>query len=126
MNYFMLTVKEFRTCHSQICHFLYWLIWAKGSLNSLHLPKERYSKGGSVIINLPRSFIDHSKLILITERKLEVNATPRRTLSQTVIPLICSSKGPFIVPKNHLLSPKVPAFLHPFPDLNGIYALNSH
>ena len=39
-------------------------------------------------------------------RRLGVDTTPRHTLSQPVIPSICSSKGPFIFPKNHLICPK--------------------
>ena len=37
------------------------------------------------------------------------------TLSQTIIPPIYSSKGPFIFPKSHLISPKRPTCLLPFP-----------
>ena len=49
------------------------------------------------------------------ERRLEVHITPRHTLTPTIIPPICSSKGPFIFPKNHLLSPKLSISPCPFP-----------
>lgn len=45
---------------------------------------------------------------LSQERKLEVDTTPRQTLSQTLTPPISSSKDPVILPKNqglHLLLP---------------------
>lgn len=44
-----------------------------------------------------------------------MNTTLEHTLSQTTIPHIYSSKGPVVLPKNHVLSPKRPTSLSPFP-----------
>jgi len=77
------------------------------SLNSPHLPEDRSSKRNSIVINsLLGRFINQGELIY--HRRQEVNTTPRKTLSQTILPLLYSSQGPLIFLKNHLLSPNRP------------------
>lgn len=73
------------------------------SLNPLSLPKDRSSRRNLVIKNrFPRSFINQGVLTLIAGEE----RTSGQTVSQIIPSHICSSKDPFIFPKNHLLSPK--------------------
>ena len=82
-------------------------------MNVPYMFKGTSSKRNSVLL---RSFINQGRLTLVTGERLEVNPTPRQTLSQTVISPIYSSKCPFILPENHLLSPMWPTFLLPLLD----------
>ena len=68
------------------------------SLNSLYLPKDRFSKRNSTVISpLPRSFINQGRLTFATGEET------RQALPQIITPPTCSSKCPAISPKNHSL-----------------------
>lgn len=62
------------------------------SLKSPYLLKDRASKRNSVINPLLGSFINQGGLTLTTGEELDVNTTPRQTLSQTVKSPIYASK----------------------------------
>lgn len=64
-------------------------------------------KGIQLPLILSGEFLNQGRLTFVTREDPEVTwLYTRKTLSQTIIPIICSSKGPFIFPKNSLLSPK--------------------
>ena len=110
---------------SKICHFGILIILScrqlktskcreSLSLNSPYLPKDKSSrKNSSCLKSSPESFINQERLI---SHQLEVDTTPRQTLSQTIVSLIYSSMGPFNFPKNHFLSLKRPTSLLLFPE----------
>ena len=86
------------------------------SQNSPCLPEDRSSKQNSSVISpLPRSFINQGRLTLITEEKFQKSTPHSSKLSRMSTPPIYFSRGPFISPKNHLLSPKKPSFPLHFP-----------
>ena len=86
------------------------------SWNSPCLPEDRSSRQNSIVINpLPRSFINQGRLTLITEEKFQKSTPHPSKLSRMITPPIYFSRGPFISPKNHVLSPKKPPFPFPFP-----------
>ena len=62
----------------------------------------------SIIDVLLGSFINYRRLTLITEEETRSPLHTQTTLSQTIILPICSSKGPFIFPKNHSFYPYFP------------------
>ena len=73
------------------------------------LSKDRSCKMNSSIIDvLLGSFINYRRLTLITEEETGSPLHTQTTLSQTIILPICSSKGPFIFPKNHSFYPYFP------------------
>lgn len=78
------------------------------SLNPLSLPKDRSSRRNLVIKNRLFQGVSSTRefWLLLQERRGEVDMTPGQTVSQIIPSHICSSKDPFIFPKNHLLSPK--------------------
>ena len=72
------------------------------SLNAPYLAKDRSSKRNlSVINSLFGRFLNEGEWTY--HWRQEVDTIPRLTLSQTILPLLYSSKGPLIFPKNHLL-----------------------
>lgn len=83
------------------------------SLNASCLPQNTSSKGSPTVGNShPGSFINQQRLTLVTGEETR-SRHHTQTLLQTVLSPI-SSKGLFIVPKNHFLSPKRPPALVPF------------
>ena len=119
-------LKGSRVYHCKICHVGILIILIsrplknskcreKLSLNSHYLPKDRLSKRNTIVINLILDILPSRENWLLQGKRLEIHVMLRHTLSQAIMPLICSSKGPFIFPKNHLLSPKKPASSLPFP-----------
>lgn len=76
------------------------------SLNALYLPKDRASMGNSAVLN-PSLGVASTRedWYLSQERRLELTPHPE-ALSQTIIPLICSSRGLRIFPKIQSLFPK--------------------
>lgn len=57
----------------------------------------------------PGSLVSRARLTPTTGKETKSWHTVRQTLLQTVIPSICSPKGSFSFPKNHLFSPKRPS-----------------
>ena len=73
------------------------------------LSTDRSCKMNSSIIDvLLGNFINYRRLTLITEEETGSLLHTQTTLSQTIILPICSSKGPFIFPKNHSFYPYIP------------------
>lgn len=86
------------------------------SQNSPCLHEDRSSKQNSSVINpLPRSFINEGRPTPITEEKFQKSTPHSSKLSRMITPPIYFSRGPFISPKNHSLSPKTPSFPLPIP-----------
>lgn len=115
-------MKGWRIWHPRICHFGVLIILSHRylknskckeelSLNSPYLTKD-LPKGTQVSLSPQLKFHQPGKINSSQERRLEVHTIPRQMLSQTIIPLICSSMGPFIFPKI-IYSPL--RGLHPFP-----------
>ena len=65
--------------------------------------------------SLPLELLEPERWALITGEG--VPYISRQALSQTIMPLLCSSKCPFMFPENQLLSPKrpPPSILRTFP-----------
>lgn len=111
-------LKKFWTPHPKTSHVGILIIVSRGagensqfreglSLDSPHLPEGACFPRKSVVTScLPGSVSNQEEGLLSQERRREVSTTRRQTLSQTVVPPICSPEDPVISPKNPLLSPK--------------------
>lgn len=101
---------------------VYWLFWAEGTSNAERSFSEFFLSAWRQILqkelNCHKSpppgscFINLGRSALITE---EETGSPHHTQTYFVTnySVFCSSKGPFIFPKNHFLSPK--GLVYPFP-----------
>ena len=104
-------VRSSRICPPKICHVGELIILnyrhlksskcrESLSLKSSYLPKDRSLKRNSVVIDsFPGGFIIQAILTLNTRKEARNQQSTRQALSQTTIPFIYSSKGPFILPK---------------------------
>lgn len=112
----------------------YWLFWAEGIRKTAnagkdflwiprprHLPEDRSSESSSIVISLlPRNFYQPGRLTLIPG---EATSGGRhiQTVSQVITSPTRSSKGPFVLPQNHMLSPSH----HALPLLRQSYKLSN-
>lgn len=99
---------EFRTCHLKIGCFgmlniLSYRHLERLSLNSLSLSLNTDPPKGTKLPQIPPGVSPTEKWFITGEETRSQNHT--QTLSQTIIALICSSKGLFIFPPNHSPSP---------------------
>lgn len=121
-----------RMCHPKICYFGVVIVLSTRhmknskckeslSLNSPYLPKDRFPKRSSAVVNSPpqEGLLSRGKIDSCQDRRLEACTTCKHCHNS--LPPSYSSTGPFTFPKN--LSPKRSIYIPlSFPHYDGISA----
>lgn len=117
--------RSSRTCHPKVGHFDMLIIFRCTYLKIANAGRflwttliclKRDSPKEAPLSLVPSPGISSTREDwLLSQERIELNTTPRHTLSQTITSPIYSTKGSFIFPKNNFLSSERPTFYSTFP-----------